>query len=738
MQIHFFLCLLTLAASTRAQSADNATVPNFRCEACTTVSIDATSEAGSVWARGRDYKARIDTKGLDFYPIFGTSCPQNPRFALSYVATQFDGEATTVGPRELVAFDGRRATWDYGTTREHVDLRPEGVEQIFVIDARPGPNPRQLEVTVEVDSELRFAHTDQEKGLVFEHAGFGGITYGLATVFDARGHSANFAPVWRDERIHLCVPADFLAGAAFPLTIDPVIKTFAISTTSIDEVDPDVAYDAGSDTWIVVYEERVSAIDSDIAVRRFDRNGVQIDLSFVEHTNAIASLPGVANNRTAGQFLIVWKQFTVRDRQDIMGIGRNAATGTYGGSFKIADFNVTNGLPEELVVGGTADPGSNDYFVAWRQGIDPAFQRIMGRVVSTTGRLGATVQFDIARCAQSVAVNKCSGARAAWVITWETRGALCNRGRIHFAAVDARSNTIQAATILRDVSATAERPAVAGDGTDFLVAWEEEQGGGGFDIHGQLLRRSSTNIVQTVGTPRNLTGATLSQTDAALDYDGLRFALTYSETQTTGRALPFASTLLRNGDALEIQTLHELLASSTTQSCSSTRIASKGGAGGPRAACMAVWQQISTNSNAGRDIFGAFYEARANSGGVTYLPSACKVAGDFTITVNDPATVGLDLVAKLAGHSGAPILFLGTETTPLPLCNTISGTCSLRVSSLMSFATASVQIPIPARAELVGAKLVLQGFEVFAVKACPASLFGFTFATSNAARVVLR
>lgn len=732
-------CLLVLTTASHLQSDDDASRPSFRREALTSVSIDEVSEAGAVWVRGRDYKTRIDPRGLAFYPILGTACPQNPRFALSYSGTQFDEEGTTVARQEPFSFAGRRATWDYGTTREHLDLRPEGVEQIFVVDARPGPNPKRLEVTIDVDSMLRFAHADDAKGLVFEYPGFGGITYGLATVFDARGRSVSFAPVWRDNTICLSVPADFLAEATFPLTIDPVIRTFALSTTSVDEVDPDVAYDAGSDTWIVVYEERVSAIDSDIAVRRFDRKGTQMDLTFAEHTNAVASLPGVANNGASGHFLIVWKHTTVRDRADIMGLGRSATTGAYGSPFRIADANLTTGLPQELVVGGTAAPGANDYCVVWRLGIDPAFQRVLGTTVSSLGGIGRLLDFDFTRCAQNIAINKTCVARATWIVAWETRGALCLKGRINFAAVDAPGTMISTASVLRDASATAERPAVAGDGTNFLVAWEEEQNiTGGFDIHGTLVRRLSANSVRAVGSVHKLTSATLSQTDAALDYDGLRFALTYSETQTTGRALPFASTILRRGDAIEIQTTHELLASSTTQSCSSTRVAAKGGAGGPRPECMAVWQQISANSSAGRDIFGAFYDAHASSGGVTYLPSACKIAGDFTITVDDPASVGLDLVARLAGHSGVPILFLGTEITPLPLCNTISGSCSLRVSSLMSFATAAVRIPIPANTQLFGAKIVLQGFEVFAPKACPSSIFGFTFATSNAARVTLR
>lgn len=245
-------CLLVLTTASHLQSDDDASRPSFRREALTSVSIDEVSEAGAVWVRGRDYKTRIDPRGLAFYPILGTACPQNPRFALSYSGTQFDEEGTTVARQEPFSFAGRRATWDYGTTREHLDLRPEGVEQIFVVDARPGPNPKRLEVTIDVDSMLRFAHADDAKGLVFEYPGFGGITYGLATVFDARGRSVSFAPVWRDNTICLSVPADFLAEATFPLTIDPVIRTFALSTTSVDEVDPDVAYDAGSDTWIVV------------------------------------------------------------------------------------------------------------------------------------------------------------------------------------------------------------------------------------------------------------------------------------------------------------------------------------------------------------------------------------------------------------------------------------------------------------------------------------------------------
>src|SRR5262249_46073220 len=152
-----------------------------------------------------------------------------------------------------------RVTFDRGSVVEAYDLAPDSIEQSFVIPGLPGAGELVLRIAVEGD--LSAAETAQ--GLEFGGER-GAIGYGRATVVDARGRRSAPPTTLAAGGIEIRVPADFLARAAFPVTVDPVISTFATDASAGNDLNADVAYDATTDRFVTVYERAFSAIDHDV------------------------------------------------------------------------------------------------------------------------------------------------------------------------------------------------------------------------------------------------------------------------------------------------------------------------------------------------------------------------------------------------------------------------------------------------------------------------------------------
>jgi len=96
-----------------------------------------------------------------------------------------------------------------------------------------------------------------------------------------------------------------LAQATFPVTIDPLLSVFPVSTQTTNEHTPDIAFDAGSNRYFVVWEYDYSAGDHDIYAEILDVNGVPVPNGFtlIDTTTQYWTRPRVAT--TAGYMLTV-------------------------------------------------------------------------------------------------------------------------------------------------------------------------------------------------------------------------------------------------------------------------------------------------------------------------------------------------------------------------------------------------------------------------------------------------
>lgn len=703
--------------------------------------LDAERGDGKLAAVGETYRASFSDAGAVYLPVFGSKAPRNWPFAVRtksvHAGRTLLAELAPVAPQRT---SPERVSFANGAVTEHWDLRPRGMEQSFVIAERFAAG--ELVVRLEVRTELRYAGHEPGQGLLFTSEGWGTLTYGEATAIDAVGNRSPVAVAYAQGELELRVPAGFAEAATYPLTIDPLVSSLSVDVGALDQGTPDVAYDSTTQTWTVVCTEKASIINTDVKVRRFDQNGVLIDSTYVESGILDGVAPHVANNATGNQFLIVWiEQNDTLATHRLVARRRSAASGAYFTEQQIDSGTSPLPRPKECVVGGSNVANNDQYMVAWINNTNAlTVDTIKAAPFSTTGVLGNIRTLDTLTCASGIAINRSNNLAAAWLVAYANKGALsvaCVVGDIRYAVIGPDSSILQQNTLLEGQVGDDDDPGVAGDGTTFVVVWEQKQGVSDFDIAAAIVRKNAQSQYLKVGATQNFTaqepGAIASRDQRAprIDFNGVRYTEVSMEVGTL--VLPFATTFGLVGSTFVFHEGHVAL--TTVQNCSLPAIASEGGSGGLPLSALAVWQQIGN----GTDIRGAFYDARKASGGVTKLAATCQRLLPLAIAVQGTPVPGFPLQITLSGVVGTPFLVVGAPAAaPLPLCTNSAGTCRLLVEQTVVLQTASLSLAVPRLVELVGAPVGFQGIDVGSATGCPSSLFGFPFATSDAAIVTLQ
>ncbi|HLU38471.1 MAG TPA: hypothetical protein VK081_03745, partial [Planctomycetota bacterium] len=264
----------------------------------------STASDGRTWASGATYKASFGTDGFTYVPFFGADAPRN--YPVRFVLRRVE-----VGGRDL-AFDagpvapertGDRVVFRRGPVQEVYDAGPRGVEQSFVVDgALPG------DVVVEIDVEGDLVEDESLPGIQFGNA-LGRVEYGDAFVVDG-GRKLPIHSTYAAGSIRLHVPASQRTAAA--VVIDPVISTgYAATFPTHDFHNPDVAYDATTQTYLVVWQRNYSAEDIDVfcEVRAADGSFVSGTFGVIDNSSEHWSAPRVANLNAYDRFLVVAERY---------------------------------------------------------------------------------------------------------------------------------------------------------------------------------------------------------------------------------------------------------------------------------------------------------------------------------------------------------------------------------------------------------------------------------------------
>jgi len=274
-----------------------------------TAEPDSGYEYG-VWGAGPGYKISFHD-GATFVPMLGRDYPHNQPWSWSTTSAR-------VGDRELVrsaaqlSYEGHRAEYALGGIVEAYDLRRDGVEQTFVIDAHPGGGTGDLVIRGVVRSMLRSAPVEAvHGGLSFvDAAGRECVTYGAATAVDAAGARMPMTTSFVGGELTLRLDGDWLANAAFPVVVDPLLAGgghySGPTRYSVDLVrDSETSTEA---TWMA-YSYYASATDRDLWGVRWNDNGTTASVFFQDVTSTWSSEdPSCAYNASANSAVVAFQR----------------------------------------------------------------------------------------------------------------------------------------------------------------------------------------------------------------------------------------------------------------------------------------------------------------------------------------------------------------------------------------------------------------------------------------------
>ncbi len=143
-------------------------------------------------------------------------------------------------------------------------------------------------------------------GVLFEND-LGCVSYSRALALDAAGRTLALDTRWNDGAIEIVVPQAFLRDARFPLSIDPVFRSFSVDASSNDDSAPDAAFDVWADAYGYCWERAFSATDHDIWFEQRDDQGASISGTFtsIDFTTDSWARPRIASSRGQHEFLVV-------------------------------------------------------------------------------------------------------------------------------------------------------------------------------------------------------------------------------------------------------------------------------------------------------------------------------------------------------------------------------------------------------------------------------------------------
>lgn len=702
------------------------------------VLVDRDGE-GTLWALGTTWKMRFGSDRTVYHPRFGERAPRTPSLDVTLAGATVGGTSLPLvrgAASDLV--DGR-VHYDRGAFVETWVLTPTTVEQTFVLAAPLGPG----ELVLEFGSGSDLSYTGRDAlGLRFELPGVGSIRYGDVTLIDAIGHRTQLSSQCAGDRIVLRVPAEVLATAAYPLSIDPLIENLAVDVDSQDDEDPDAAF-AGS-RYLVVYERVISATDRDIISRRYEADGDLLEELGVDLSDEDTVDPAVAGSNS--DFMIVWNQLadgSIFSDNEIRGRRRIGGSTVQGAAFEISTGARDEQDPD---VGGTPNLVARPFFVVWTE--DPLIggAETHGRAIDALGNdLGSDVFFGLGNLVDGPRISKSAGTVGRYVVIWETIG---TEHRFLDAQLVSHHGSKVGSLVVVDQKF---HPAVFhadvdGDGTNFVVVRESSTPSFATDLVAKFLTVNGSGVLAAVidlnfTALENGGSKELAQTFPAIASEGGRFTIAYLQPEGTGLSEVRTSTIVANMEIpiqsvfVETTQVHGVTGSGERDlSVVSTQFKEPG-------EVLLTWTRDVSAANS--QIEGA-RRSTLLPGGVVTVQTGCGSPEPILLGASVAATGGA--FSLLIGNtaSSTPLVAIGTPfPAPIPLCSNQAPGCLLGVNAISVIALPTVVgAAIPCAPALLGFTAAVQVIDVLPSNAsgtfCGPPKYAQKFKVSDTLRITFQ
>lgn len=467
------------------------------------------------------YTAFFDGKGLILSPhlpgdsgIAGGSDVERenrrpPRFVCRTVAIHH-------GHQTLYEVHDKPLVWDYeGNVAqvrlneqaglvEHYELRSDGAHVSWVFGRNPAGS-QAARIVLEAGGMVYAAETEQGHHFADE-GGLARVRFGKATAVDAAGHTWPLAvaasqvgsgslagasdPGEAAAELRIEIPSSVLSEAEYPLAIDPAIgPEFGLDNPVIgpafgDQSTPAVASNGAE--WLVVWQDSRTGhftihgtrVDGDGVV--LDRGGIAFGVGDSTQQN-----PAVAANGT--DWLVVWQHDS----------GTSSWTDVYGARVSQSGTVLdAGGIPISTAVNhqwypSVASNGS-DWLVVWQDARNWNSTRndVFGARVSSRGTVLDRSGIAVSTAANSQSYPAVAANGTDWLVVWQdARGG--GSTDIYGARVNSGGSVLDGEGIPVSTAANHQSgPAVAANGTDWLVVWQDGRTGGG--VYGARLNRGGT------------------------------------------------------------------------------------------------------------------------------------------------------------------------------------------------------------------------------------------------------
>ncbi|WP_216612480.1 cadherin-like domain-containing protein [Myxococcus xanthus] len=458
--------------------------------------------SGEEWSGGHStYDVRASGEGLALTPVLAREgAPKGEPLRLGQARLQRGGVRLTTGKTQgSVDAEGRLLLEREGLS-EHLSNAEDGVTQSWRLDrAPPGDGDLRLDIPV---SGLSFAGSTAD-GLHFATARSAlGFRYGHAAWVDGEGRRTELPSGYANDTIGVTVPEVLLKSSAFPITLSVVITPeqgvdLPIQGPTWGNWMHDVAVGSNGTDYLVVWFDLRDGTAPNLFGARVSSTGVVLDPAGISISSERGDRLSATVASNGADYLVVWTSTEYVEnelREDI-----RAARVTSGGhvedtpSILLSPDNHAERRPSVASVGP-------DYLVVWERWRYGAAERsIVATRVTSAGQRLAPVTLNLSDPERDHLTPSVASNGVEYLVAWlelRTTGEQALLG----VRVSPQGEVVPESrrVIAGNPQGLPASPAVASNGSGFLVAWVDRQEG---DARGSYCARLSSagDVLDTAG-----------------------------------------------------------------------------------------------------------------------------------------------------------------------------------------------------------------------------------------------
>jgi hypothetical protein len=656
-----------------------------------------SAEDGTLRAIGPRYGAELGPDRIVYTPALGRSAARTESWSATPLSIARErGPAFELGAA-LPRVVGVHAELGYGATVKALyEARADGLEQSFWIESCPR-GEGDLVVRQRIATNWPLASVDARTGIEWSEPDLGGVRVGGVTAIDSSGASIAGALAFADGVLEYRVPSAFVDRAQFPLLVDPLIGTLFFlggdAGDSLFDIQPSAAFDPSTGVGLVAWIRVLSASNASVIAQRITTAGALIGGPFQVSGSVFVQIdvrPVVANCNAVDRFVVAHQRdytsppFSTTDAIELRTVSTNTA-------LPLSTPALLAGALDNFALPALASQHKLSQawlpFVYSQRGVMFGTQ-LSARIVQVSSGGAMTFGSDVAvhihdpavETVESLALSPHGGSPDQYLLAFTLESQSNGDRDIKARVFDANLAVLTPAhTIAGSASLDERDPVVAGNGDEFVVAWE--QSAPSASDSGIYARRMTYNGASLVIEPtRTVADTGSAERNPALGYSGESYVVAWE--------LPLQSST----DDLRIAALNKwtLEACGAVQSISSAShdlrrplIASRYSVAGPVSDVALVTFEGAATSGGATDIYGQLVETE--NGSETQLGGGCGLFSGVAragCSVSSTSTLPLSLRGAIAN---APA-FLFLSLNPLGYSE---GGCTLYADPFGGFLVAA-------------------------------------------------